>query len=179
MVKEDEIERRFLAKYIPDGLKDCNYVDLKDNYIPKESSHPILRIRKKGNKTVITKKYKKEENNHSILVEETILLSLEEYNFINQLDGKKFFKKRYSYEYENGKFCEIDIYQDKLEGLVVIDFEFNSVEEKDNFKIPDFCLMEIINEEFLAGGMICGKAYEDLEEKLKKLNYKKLDINSI
>src|SRR3989344_3196767 len=75
------------------------------------------------------------------MVEETISLAPEEYRFINQLDGKKFSKKRYSYEYEKGKFCEVDVYQDKLKGLVVIDFEFNSIEEKDNFKIPDFCLI--------------------------------------
>ena len=109
-------------------------MELEDNYIPKESNHPILRIRKKGDKTVITKKYKKKEGDASVMVEETISLAPEEYRFINQLDGKKFSKKRYSYEYEKGKFCEVDVYQDKLKGLVVIDFEFNSIEEKDNFK---------------------------------------------
>jgi CYTH domain-containing protein len=175
MVVEDEFERTFLAKHIPSGIGNCNYVELEDNYIPKESDHPVLRIRKKGDKTVITKKYKKKEGDASVMIEETIPLAPEEYSFINQLDGKKFLKKRYSYEYEEGKFCEIDIYQDKLKGLVVIDFEFNSIEEKDNFKVPDFCLIEVTNEEFLAGGMLCGKSYEDLKENLENFNYKKID----
>ena len=51
--------------------------------------------------------------------------------------------------------------------MVVIDFEFTSIEEKDNFRIPDFCLVEVTDEEFLAGGMLCGKYYEDLEENLR------------
>ncbi len=175
MAVEDEFERTFLAKYIPKDIENCNFVELEDNYIPKESNHPILRIRKKGDRTVITKKYKKKEGDASVMIEETILLSLEEYNSISALEGKKFSKRRYLYEYEKGKFCEIDIYQDKLKGLIVIDFEFNSIEEKDNFKIPDFCLIEITNEEFLAGGMLCGKSYEDLINNLKKFNYTKID----
>lgn len=175
MAVEDEFERTFLAKYLPNEIENCNYVELEDNYIPRESNHPILRIRKKGDKTVITKKYKKKEDDASVMVEETILLAPEEYEFLNKLDGKKFSKKRYFYEYEKGKFCEIDIYQDKLRGLIVIDFEFNSIEEKDNFKVPDFCLIEVTNEEFLAGGMLCGKSYEDLEENLERFNYKKIN----
>jgi len=175
MAVEEEFERTFLAKFLPEEIKECNFVELEDNYIPKESNHPILRIRKKGDNTVITKKYKKKEGDASVMVEETISLAPEEYRFINKLDGKKFSKKRYSYEYEKGKFCEVDVYQDKLKGLVVIDFEFNSIGEKDNFKIPDFCLIEVTNEEFLAGGMLCGKSYEDLKENLEKFNYKKID----
>jgi CYTH domain-containing protein len=174
MAIEDEFERTFLAKFIPEGLEKCEFVELEDNYIPKDSNHPILRIRKKGDKTVITKKYKKKEGDASIMIEETIPLTPEEYNFINQLEGKKFSKKRYSYEYEEGKFCEVDVYQDKLKGLVVIDFEFNNVEEKDSFEMPNFCLVEVTNEEFLAGGMLCGKSYEDLKIHLEKFNYKKI-----
>ena len=35
--------------------------------------------------------------------------------------------------------------------------------------------LEVTNEEFLAGGMLCGKSYEDLKENLEKFNYKKID----
>jgi len=174
MVVEDEFERTFLAKHIPKEIQNCRFVELKDNYIPKDSNHPILRIRKKGDKTVITKKYKKKEEDASIMIEETIALASEEYNFMNKLEGKKFSKRRYFYEYVKDKFCEVDIYQDKLKGLVVIDFEFESIDEKDSFEIPDFCLVEVTNEEFLAGGMLCGKSYEDLEKDLEKFDYKKL-----
>lgn len=171
---KNEFERTFLAKFIPSKLKLDNYVELEDNYIPKNSNHPILRIRKKGEKMVITKKYKEKKGDASIMIEETISLTEEEYNFMNSLNGKKFSKRRYSYEYENGKFCDIDIYQKELKGLVVIDFEFTNIKEKDDFMIPDFCLKEVTNEEFLAGGMLCGKTYEDIKNNLNKFNYKKI-----
>jgi len=174
MVVGEELERTFLVKFLPEDLGKFKFVDLIDNYVPKDSDHPILRIRKKGDRTVITKKYKKIEGDASVMVEETILLSPEEYNFINQLDGKKFFKKRFLYEYEKDKICELDVYQDKLKGLVIADFEFSTLEEKENFSIPDFCLVEVTNEEFLAGGMLCGKSYENLNEILNRFNYKKI-----
>ena len=46
--------------------------------------------------------------------------------------------------------------------------------KKDNFKIPDFCLIEVTNEEFLAGGMLCGKNYEDISNELKRFGYSKI-----
>ncbi len=175
MVVEEELERTFLAKYLPKNLENMKVFELEDNYIPADSLHPILRVRRKGDKTVLTKKYRKVESDSSVMIEETIFLSPEEYGFINQLNGKKFLKKRYLYEYIEGKICEIDIYQGSLKGLVVIDFEFLNMKEKENFIIPDFCLVEVTNEEFLAGGMLCGKSYENLIENLKKFNYEKID----
>jgi hypothetical protein len=40
--------------------------------------------------------------------------------------------------------------------------------------MPDFCLSDITQEEFIAGGMVCGKCYEDLIEDLTKFNYEKI-----
>ena len=57
MVVEEEYERTFLAKYIPEGIEKCNFIDIADNFIPKESNHPILRIRKNGDKFVIYRLY--------------------------------------------------------------------------------------------------------------------------
>lgn len=58
--------------------------------------------------------------------------------------------------------------------MVVVDFEFDNKEEKDKFEMPDFCLADVTQEEFIAGGMICGKSYEDVEKDLKKFSYKKI-----
>ena len=40
--------------------------------------------------------------------------------------------------------------------------------------MPEFCLVDITTEDFIAGGMICGKCYYNVEENLKKFDYKKL-----
>jgi len=167
-----ELEKTYLAKRIPD-LKNCKFKEIIDIYIPKTKEHPKLRIRKNGDKYEITKKEPVNEEDASHQEEQTIILTEEEFNALNKLEGKKTRKLRYYYDY-NGRTAEIDVFQDDLKGLVVIDFEFDSVEEKDKFEMPDFCLADITQEQFVAGGMICGKKYEDIEEDLKRFNYKKL-----
>lgn len=61
----------------------------------------------------------------------------------------------------------------------MVDFEFESMEEKNSFAKPDFCLVDITPEEFIAGGMICGKSYEEIEEELKRFNYSKIFLEEI
>lgn len=172
--KEIELERTFLAKCIPRNIYGCPFIVIEDKYIPAKEKHPILRIRRKGNKFVITKKYRKVPEDPSTMVEETIILNEREYKALSQLENKGFAKQRFMYTYKPDHMCEFDIYQDALKGLVVIDFEFQTQEEKESFAPPDFCLVEITAQEFLAGGMLCGKKYEDLEPELIKLEYKKL-----
>ena len=43
--------------------------------------------------------------------------------------------------------------------------------------MPDFCLADVTQEKFIAGGMICGKSYEDIEKELKRFNYVKLFLD--
>jgi len=81
-------------------------------------------------------------------------------------------KIRYYYNH-NGDKAEIDIFKDAMDGLVLVDFEFSSHEEKDSFEMPEFCLAEVTHEEFIAGGMLCGKKYEDIESKLADFGYQK------
>ena len=66
------------------------------------------------------------------------------------------------------------MFQGDLKGLVLVDFEFESEQEKQAFEKPDFCLVEVTQEEFIAGGMLCGKTYKDIEKNLQKFGYKSL-----
>ncbi|MEM7819361.1 MAG: hypothetical protein QXD48_00855 [Candidatus Aenigmatarchaeota archaeon] len=170
-----EHERTFLAKFIPDGLKKCKKIEINDIYIPKNAKHPVLRIRRYGNKFEITKKFPI-ENDFSKQKEQTITLSKKEFQVLSKLDGKKLHKRRYFYKI-NGKIAEIDVFLGDLRGLVLVDFEFENEKEKKLFQMPDFCLADVTEEEFIAGGMLCGKAYKDIESKLKKFDYKKIKTN--
>lgn len=40
--------------------------------------------------------------------------------------------------------------------------------------MPDFCLVDVTQEEFAAGGMLSGKKYQDIQNKLDQFGYKKL-----
>ena len=172
---EIELERTFLAKYLPKDLESCPSKNMQDSYIPKETKHPILRIRKNGERFTITRKYPKSEDDMSVMIEETINLTEEDYKSMQQIDSKIHKKIRYQYPTDNAKVCEIDVYQEALKGLVLVDFEFDSIEEKNNFNPPNFCLVDVTGKEVIAGGMLCGKSYEDIEQELTELGYKKIE----
>lgn len=169
-----ELEKTYLAKYLPEGLKDCKYKEIIDIYIPKSSVHPTLRIRKNGDRYEMTKKEPVVKGDSSEQEEQTIILTEKEFNELFKLDGKSTHKIRYYYDY-NGRIAEVDVFLDDLLGLVLVDFEFENILEKNSFNMPEFCLAEVTQEEFLAGGMICGKSYKEIEENLKRYNYKKLN----
>ena len=167
-----ELEKTYLAKKLPEDLKSCKSKEIIDVYIPKSSDHPNLRLRKNGDKFEITKKDPVNDRDASHQKEQTIILTESEFNALNKLEGKRVCKIRYHYDY-NSRTAEFDVFQDSLKGLVVVDFEFATIEKKENFKMPDFCLVDVTQEVFIAGGMICGKSYEDIEDELKRFNYKK------
>tara|TARA_Y100000310_G_scaffold174705_1_gene174833 strand:+ start:9758 stop:10279 length:522 start_codon:yes stop_codon:yes gene_type:complete len=168
-----ELEKTYLAKEIPHGLKDYKSKEIIDIYIPKSKDHPKLRIRKNGDNYEMTKKEPVNEDDSSRQEEQTIILTETEFNELSKIEGKRVHKIRYYYNH-TGNIAEIDVFQGALKGLIIVDFEFKTLEEKDSFEMPAFCLIEITQELFIAGGMICGKSYEDIEENLKKFNYAKL-----
>ncbi|MDO8647421.1 MAG: hypothetical protein Q7R70_03325 [Candidatus Diapherotrites archaeon] len=172
-MRELELERTFLAKFLPEGLKECKRKEIIDVYIPRSREHPTLRIRKNGESFEITKKEPVQGDDASKQLEQTIHLSKEEFESLARLDGKKVAKLRHYYKF-GGKTFEIDVFCGALEGLVLVDIEFDDENEKDSFEMPEFCLADVTLEKFAAGGMLCGKSYKDIEPALKKYDYKKL-----
>ncbi len=169
-----ELEKTYLVKKLPENLKSCKFKEIIDVYIPKSSKHPNLRLRKNGNKFELTKKQPVNKGDSSYQNEQTIILSEDEFNVFNQqIDGKRVRKIRYLYNYK-GRVAEFDVFQDDLLGLVLVDFEFESMSEKDEFQMPDFCLADVTQDAFFAGGMLSGKAYSDIASHLEKFNYTKL-----
>jgi CYTH domain-containing protein len=92
---------------------------------------------------------------------------------LEKVAGKKSRKIRYYYELK-GRTYEIGVYKDDLAGLVLIDVEFTNKKDKNSFKMPDFCLVDVTQEVVFAGGMLAGKNYRDLKKSLRKYNYKKI-----
>lgn len=175
---EVELERTYLLRELPEGFKNCKSSEIIDIYIPATEEHPILRIRKKGDVFEITKKSPIKGNDSSEQSETTISLTKEEFEELNQLKGKRFRKIRYYCSFKNNIRMEIDIYLDDLLGLAMVDFEFDFVEDKNNFKMPDFCLADVTQEKDFAGGILAGKKYSDIEPTLKKYNYKKINYKN-
>lgn len=178
MAETIELEKTYLLKYLPPGLEKSAYKDMVDIYIPKSAVHPNLRIRKRGSKMEITKKSPVSEGDASKQVEQTIPINESEFGEFNLLEGKRIYKRRYTYNYM-GKEAEVDIFKENLEGLILVDFEFSDIAGMESFKVPDFCLAEVTQEDFIAGGMLAGKKYLDIENELAKFSYRKLDTKML
>ncbi len=172
----EEFELTYLVKILPVDIKVASHQDIIDIYIPASVEHPTFRIRKNGNKREITKKEPIHGQDSSHQLETTIPLSEDEFQELNNLAGKRIYKTRYFYN-ENGVNYEIDVFRGGLEGLVLVDVEFNSLAEKGNFVPPSWCLVEVTQEKFIAGGMLCGKRYDDIRDNLEGFGYKKLRIS--
>ncbi len=171
----DEFEYTYLAKRIPEGLQLVPSKEILDIYLPRAARHPDLRIRKRGDKHEITKKRLAEGRDSSHFIEETIPLTEEEFQELAKLEGKRVHKIRYYYPH-SGRTYEVDVFQGDLMGLVLVDIEFKTREEQLSFSPPDFCGGDITQEEFTAGGMVCGKKYADIESDLNRFGYVRLSI---
>jgi len=175
MSQELEIEKTYLAKYLPEDLHLCEFKEIEDWYLPKESPHCYLRIRNSGESFVITKKETISESDASTHIEHNIKITKEEYESLRSASSNILKKRRYLYPYQ-GRMAEIAVFSGVLEGLILIEFEFENKEDFDNFVMPDFCLTDVTQEECFAGGVLCQKSAESLSADLARFAYKKIEF---
>lgn len=133
-----EIERKFLVKDFPSQLKSCKKSKILQAYI--EGGERELRVRSiNGEKFYLTEKSGKglvrEENEKEISKDEFIL-------YYNLSKGKKLQKTRYYFPLEN-LVAEVDIYKGSKGPWAVVEVEFNSKEEADNFEVPSWFGKEV------------------------------------
>jgi adenylate cyclase len=173
-MREDiEIEKRYLLKKCPPDLKKYPSVEIEDVKILTGERHPHLRLRRYGDKYKLTKKYPIEVSDSLMMREETINLNETEFYTFKKLPNTSQKKIRYFYPYK-GLMGEVDIWQEKLEGLAIVEFEFNDEDEADSFDDPDFALLDVTQAEWISTGFLSGKTYEEVKDRLKRLGYKKL-----
>lgn len=167
-----ELERTYLAKELPKEIDEADYVEIVDIYIPDGIDFANMRLRKKGDEYFMTKKTVVSDD-ASEQVEQTIELSLREYEALSSCSNKRVEKRRY-YAKIDGHNAEVDVFYGDLAGLVLVEFEFANAREKDEFVMPDGMLADVTPEEFIAGGMLAGKRYEEIEGELERFGYKRI-----
>lgn len=171
----EELELTFLAKKIPKDLKLSEKKEMIDIYLPSKDRHPTLRVRKSADKYEITRKQPVSDGDASRQLETTIRLTKAEFDELSIVQGKRVEKTRYIYK-SNGTIYEIDVFEGELRGLVLVDVEFASLAEQSAFVMPEWCLADVTQEEFIAGGMLCGKKYSDIESDLKRFEYSRINL---
>ena len=127
-----EIERKFLVKEMPDNLDNYERVDMTQGYL---NTNPVVRIRKENDDYVLTYK------GSGLLSRSEYNLPLNEESFnhlIKKCDGIIISKSRYKIPLKNKLMAELDIFKGDLDSLKLVEVEFNSVEEADNFIPPEW-----------------------------------------
>ena len=171
---EIELEFTFLASALPAEIKGITPKRLVDAYIPESGvEHPNLRLRKRGDVMELTKKVPITEGDASAQYETTIQLNEDEFDALAAVSQRRIVKDRYNVTID-GFPAEVDVFQERLKGLVLIDFEFSSEEERAKFKTPAICLADVTQEKFLAGGLLAGKSYDDIANELQAFSYSEI-----
>lgn len=170
-----ELELTYLAKSLPDNLVRCESKEMVDLYIENGTDHADLRVRKSGDVYELTRKTPVAEGDASAQQETTIALNEAEFESLSGVHARRIEKTRYYVAHE-GRTAEFDVFKGELAGLVVIDFEFATEAEKAAFVRPDFCLADITQERFIAGGVLAGKSYADIESELDRFSYQSLSL---
>lgn len=169
-----EIEREytFLAASLPAEIAGVTPMRLVDVYIPGEvADHPHTRLRQKGDKYEITQKMPATDGDASVQIEKTVPLDVIEFaNLATFSGGLRVAKDRYVVTI-GGYRAEVDVFQEDLQGLVLIDFEFETAEAQQAFEVPRSCGADVTQEAFIAGGMLAGKSYADIAGELARYNY--------
>lgn len=169
-----ELELTYLAKRIPAVIEGSKPARVIDVYIPDNLEvHARLRIRAINDTYSLTKKVQVNSNDASMHHEYSVPLTKDEFDEIIKVSNRRVVKDRYAVNI-SGHQAEVDVFKESLEGLVLIDFEFDQESQIKSFVPPEDCLVDVTQEEFIAGGYLAGRAYGNIDEKLTRFGYKKL-----
>lgn len=131
-----EIERKYLIKKIPDDFTSYPHKLIKQGYL---STSPVIRIRQLGSDFILTIK------GQGLLSREEYELSitLEQFNNLSKkVDGLIIHKTRYYIPF-NKHIIELDIFYDEYDGLILAEVEFDSLEDANTFKMPDWFKIDV------------------------------------
>ena len=134
-----EIERKYLVKTLPDHLDQYESKKIAQGYLCTE---PVVRIRRSNDTYYLT--YKGE----GLMVREEYNLPLtkEAYaHLLPKIDGLLIAKKRYLIPLNEKLTAELDVFEQELSGLLLVEVEFDTVEEANNFVPPAWFGEDVTN----------------------------------
>lgn len=136
-----EIEKKFIPKDLPKDLTKFKYHKIEQAYL---NTAPVVRIRKQDDDYYLTYKgggmMAREEYN--------LPLNKESYEHLREkADGNIITKTRYLIPIHDGSLtAELDIFEGKFAGMLLVEVEFHSVEQADAFQKPDWFGEEVTHD---------------------------------
>ncbi len=159
-----ENELSFLVKWLPklDGL---DKKEIEQDYVSDEIEP--LRLRKIGGRCELSKKINLAAGDISRRDEFTVPLSNEEYAKLRGLSVKRLAKTRYYAPLPEGLVAEIDVFHDKLEGLIMVEVEFGDESARRAFVPPPWFGRDVSQETWARNSFLAGKAFDDIKNRLE------------
>jgi CYTH domain-containing protein len=142
MASGSEIERKFLVAELPDDLGRHPAESIEQGYIAIEG--PVeVRLRRRAGRALLTVK----AGAGRVRVEEEFEIDERRFGSLWPLsDGRRVAKTRHLIPGDGGLTIELDVYTGDLEGLVVVEVEFESEAESDDFDPPDWFGPEVTDD---------------------------------
>lgn len=134
-----EIERKYLVKCLPTDLEKYEKKRISQGYLCTE---PVVRIRRSDDEYFLTYK------SRGLMAREEYEMSLTAEAFehmLPKIDGILIDKIRYLIPLDERHIAELDVFQGTLEPLRLVEVEFESVEEANNFVAPDWFGDDVTN----------------------------------
>ena len=118
-------------------IRDSRYIE--QGYL---STKPVVRVRRDNDDYYLTYK------GSGMMAREEYNLPLTKDSYehlIKKADGNIITKKRYEIPDGNGYTIELDIFEGAFNGTVIAEVEFNTIEEADNYIMPEFFTEDVTN----------------------------------
>lgn len=133
-----EIERKFLLSAVPAWLGECDSERIEQGYLALEPDLEV-RVRAAGEARRLTVKRGGGRSREEVEIE----IDPEQFDALWPLtEGRRVHKRRYRRPVDEGLF-EIDVYEGGLEGMVVVEIEFESTDAADRFEAPQWVGEEV------------------------------------
>lgn len=113
----------------------------------------------------LTKKLESESPYYHII--SRILLSPDEYQLLNGLEGHNLEKVRY-YHNHRGRVFSVDVFEGELDGLVICETESDGLEDLMSVEPPAYTTGEVTEAPFFEGGNLCRASRSDLRRELSR-----------
>ena len=137
-----EIERKFLVEQLPDGLDGHHSREIEQGYLAITDDLEV-RLRRYGDQSFLTVKSSGNESR----IEEEIEIDEGRFAALWPLtDGRRIQKRRYRIPFGDGLTIELDVYHDRLEGLLTAEVEFNSLADATAFVPPGWLGPEVTDD---------------------------------
>lgn len=129
-----EIERKFLLKRLPDDLASYRHREIEQGYLVIATDGVQVRLRRDGEKHLLTYKRNRGESREEREVE----LTATQFAVLwPATEGKRLTKTRYDVPFA-GRVVEVDVYRGRHEGIVVAEVEFETEAAARDFVVPDW-----------------------------------------